>query len=173
MKKTIILIWTFGWTNFFFVYLFIHMCIHCLGHFSPLPPRPPQAWMNQLLTRKTIKKIFLVIEAIALEFINRFLKWSWYWKQGRWARVAGRKPRGAAVHQRLPTPSSHFAFVGVRVSHWLLELLPSDSTIKTGVTLYFLLRSCLTTVTSIHATKVWGSLHPPTQLSLWKHLTRL
>jgi hypothetical protein len=24
----------------FFYYSFIHMCIHCLGHFSPLPPPP-------------------------------------------------------------------------------------------------------------------------------------
>jgi hypothetical protein len=26
---------------FFKKYSFIHMCIHCLGHFSPLPPFPP------------------------------------------------------------------------------------------------------------------------------------
>jgi hypothetical protein len=25
---------------FLFIYSFIHMCIHCLGHFSPLPPSP-------------------------------------------------------------------------------------------------------------------------------------
>jgi hypothetical protein len=25
----------------FIFYSFIHMCIHCLGHFSPLPPAPP------------------------------------------------------------------------------------------------------------------------------------
>jgi hypothetical protein len=27
-------------TTKFFYYSFIHMCIHCLGHFSPLPPSP-------------------------------------------------------------------------------------------------------------------------------------
>jgi hypothetical protein len=26
---------------FFLIYFFIHMCIQCLGHFSPLPPPPP------------------------------------------------------------------------------------------------------------------------------------
>jgi hypothetical protein len=26
--------------QFFFYYSFIHMCVHCLGHFSPLPPSP-------------------------------------------------------------------------------------------------------------------------------------
>jgi hypothetical protein len=25
---------------FYFLNSFIHMCIHCLGHFSPLPPPP-------------------------------------------------------------------------------------------------------------------------------------
>jgi hypothetical protein len=28
------------WTFFFFNYSFIHMCVHCLGHFSSLPPSP-------------------------------------------------------------------------------------------------------------------------------------
>jgi hypothetical protein len=28
----------FSYFMFFFNYSFIHMCIHCLGHFSPLPP---------------------------------------------------------------------------------------------------------------------------------------
>jgi hypothetical protein len=26
--------------SFWFIYSFIHMCIHCLGHLSPLPPTP-------------------------------------------------------------------------------------------------------------------------------------
>jgi hypothetical protein len=25
----------------FYFFIIIHMCIHCLGHFSPLPPPPP------------------------------------------------------------------------------------------------------------------------------------
>jgi hypothetical protein len=29
--------------SFFLNYLFIHMCIHCLGHFSPLPLPPPSS----------------------------------------------------------------------------------------------------------------------------------
>jgi hypothetical protein len=29
------------WNRNFFYYSYIHMCIHCLGHFSPSPPPPP------------------------------------------------------------------------------------------------------------------------------------
>jgi hypothetical protein len=29
------------WIPTFFYYSFIHMCLHCLGHFSLLPPSPP------------------------------------------------------------------------------------------------------------------------------------
>jgi hypothetical protein len=34
--------------SFFFNFYFIHMCIQCLGHFSPLPPPPPLTSPNSL-----------------------------------------------------------------------------------------------------------------------------
>jgi hypothetical protein len=43
-------------TFFFFFYSFIHMCIHCLGHFSPLLPFPTLSPQVKTFKGKYISK---------------------------------------------------------------------------------------------------------------------
>jgi hypothetical protein len=39
---------------FIILYSFIHMCIHCLGHFSPLPPAPLFSPPHPLTSRQSL-----------------------------------------------------------------------------------------------------------------------
>jgi hypothetical protein len=72
---------------FYFYYSFIHMCIHCLGHITPLPPSPilspstshfqaePVLPLSQILLKKRHKhnkedKVFLLVKD---SYTERFL----------------------------------------------------------------------------------------------------
>jgi hypothetical protein len=38
LENSTFFFWVEEYVHFFFLYSFIHMCIYCLDHFSPLPP---------------------------------------------------------------------------------------------------------------------------------------
>jgi hypothetical protein len=49
-SRQIYLTWLLIMHWFFIFFSFIHMCIQCLGHFSPLPPAPSLAYPNLSLS---------------------------------------------------------------------------------------------------------------------------
>lgn len=100
---------------------------------------------------------------------------SWSWGEGGGPRSAWWvNLEDQVIMEVASSLAYHSAVTKMGFSHWLLELLPVDSTIKTQEHFVLFLPSiCLIGVTSIHTTKLWVSSLLPSNYLLWIHLTRL
>jgi hypothetical protein len=64
---TLPICWAIFIKFFYYYYLFIHMCVHCLGHFSPLPHSPPSLSLSPHFQPETFLPLSLIL-------LNRRLK---------------------------------------------------------------------------------------------------